>query len=115
MSGRDETSTIGVYRTTEDSAEWARGVLAAALMANADWLVVDEIGPLELRHNGGFAFALAPLADPIRIPNAIVIVRSELAGELAERVGRTDTVFVEVTEANRFDIPAQLVRLAQAA
>jgi nucleoside-triphosphatase THEP1 len=89
--------------------------LAAALTANADWLVIDEIGPLELHHNSGFAFALGPLADPERIPNALVIVRPELASELAERIGRTDTVFVEVTEANRLEIPSQLVRLVQAA
>jgi len=77
--------------------------------------VVDEIGPLELHQNRGFAFALKALADPERIPNAIVIVRPELTEELTERIGRTDTVYVEVTEANRLDIPGQLVRLVQAA
>ena len=115
VAGPDETPTVGIYLLTEEATEWARGVLSRALTANSDWLVLDEIGPLELRHNGGFAFALAPLADPERIPNAIVLVRSELAGELAERVGRTDTVTVEVTEANRLDVPGQLVRLVQAA
>jgi len=113
--GRDEKPTVGVYQVSEDATEWARGVLAAALMANADWLVVDEIGPLELHQNRGFAFALKALADPERIPNAIVIVRPELTEELTERIGRTDTVYVEVTEANRLDIPGQLVRLVQAA
>ena len=115
VAGQDEIPTVGVYRVAEDATDWARGVLAAALTANADWLVIDEIGPLELHHNSGFAFALRPLADPERIPNAIVIVRPELAGELAERLGRTDTVFVEVTDANRLEIPGQLVRLVQAA
>ena len=115
VAGPDETPTVGIYLVTDEATEWARGVLAAALTANADWLVIDEIGPLELHHNRGFAFALAPLADPERIPNAIVIVRPELARELAERVGRTDTVYVEVTDANRLEIPSQLVRLVQAA
>jgi nucleoside-triphosphatase THEP1 len=115
VAGPDETPTVGVYRVLDGATEWARGILAAALTANADWLVIDEIGPLELHHNSGFAFALEPLADPERIPNAIVIVRPELVGELAERLGRTDTVFVEVTEANRLEIPGQLVRLIQAA
>jgi len=113
--GQDETPTVGVYRVLDGATEWARGVLAAALLANADWLVIDEIGLLELHHGTGFAFALEPLADPERIPNAIVIVRSELASELVGRLGRTDTVFVEVTEANHIEIPNQLVRLIQAA
>jgi nucleoside-triphosphatase THEP1 len=94
VAGQDEIPTVGVYRVAEEATDWARGVLAAALTANADWLVIDEIGPLELHHNSGFAFALGPLA---------------------ERIGRTDTVFVEVTEANRLEIPSQLVRLVQAA
>jgi nucleoside-triphosphatase THEP1 len=113
--GQDETPTVGVYRVIDGATEWARGVLATALLANADWLVIDEIGLLELRYGTGFAFALEPLADPERIPNAIVIVRSELVGELTGRLGRTDTVFVEVTEANHLEIPNQLVRLIQAA
>jgi nucleoside-triphosphatase THEP1 len=115
VAGQDEIPTVGVYRVSEDATDWARDVLAAALTANADWLVIDEIGPLELHHNSGFAFALGPLADPERIPNALVIVRPELASELSERIGRTDTVFLEVTEANRLEIPGQLVRLVEAA
>lgn len=114
VAGPDEMRTVGVYRVLDGATEWARGVLATALTANADWLVIDEIGPLELHRNSGFAFALEPLADPERIPNAIVIVRPELVAELAERLGRTDTVFVEVTAANRLDVPGQLVRLVQA-
>jgi nucleoside-triphosphatase THEP1 len=115
VAGPGEIPTVGIYRLSEEATDWARGVLAAALTSNADWLVIDEIGPLELHHNSGFAFALEPLADPERIPNAIVIVRPELVSELAERLGRTDTVFVEVTDANRLEIPSQLVRLVQAA
>jgi nucleoside-triphosphatase THEP1 len=110
-----EPSTIGVYRMTDEAVDWAQRVLAAALRADADWLVVDEIGPLELSQGGGFAFALQPLADPERVPNAIVIVRESLVNELAERLGRTDIVQVQVTPANRAEIPARLVRLVRAA
>jgi nucleoside-triphosphatase THEP1 len=90
-------------------------VLAAALLANTDWLVVDEIGPLELHHGGGFAFALDPLADPLRVPNSVVLVRQTLVGELAERLGRPDMMRVEVTEANRTRVPAQLYEMIRAA
>lgn len=110
-----EEATIGVYRLMEGAVEWARGVLAAALLADTDWLVVDEIGPLELQRGTGFVFALAPLADPARIPNAIVLVRAALADELADRLGRPDLVKVTVTKANRAEIPAQLVRLVREA
>jgi len=112
--GPDESPTIGVYQLVDGATEWARGVLAAALLANVDWLVVDEIGPLELQRGGGFAFALDALADPERIPNAIVLVREEFVEELAGRLGRSDMIRVRVTEANRFDIPNQLVKLVRA-
>jgi nucleoside-triphosphatase THEP1 len=110
---REDSPDVGVYRLETDAIDWARGVLAAALFSDIDLLVIDEIGPLELRQGGGFAFALDPLGDPVRIPNAIVVVREDLAGELAERLGREDAITVRVTEANRAEVPGQLVRLVR--
>ena len=112
---RDQNPDVGVYRLEADAIDWARGVLASALFSDIDLLVIDEIGPLELHRGGGFAFALEPLADPERIPNAIVIVRRELVDELAERLGRPDMVRVEVTPDGRGQAPAQLVKLVQEA
>jgi nucleoside-triphosphatase THEP1 len=113
ISEPGEATTVGIYRITSEGVEWARRVLAAALLANADWVVVDEIGPLELQQGAGFAFALEPLADPLRVPNAIVIVRETLCQTLAERLGRTDIVQVHVTAQNRSQVPAQLVKLVK--
>lgn len=110
-----ERADVGAYKLEEHAVEWARAILSAALLANVDWLVIDEIGPLELHKGGGFSFALEPLADPLRVPNAIVIVRPELMAELAERLGRMDVVRLEVTEANRASAPGQLVKLVLAA
>ena len=112
---RDQNPDVGVYRLEEDAIDWARSVLAAALFSDTDLLVIDEIGPLELKRGGGFAFALQPLADPERIPNAIVIVRQELVDELSERMGRPDMVRVQVTEDRRGQTPGQLVKLVQEA
>jgi nucleoside-triphosphatase THEP1 len=112
---RDENPDVGVYRIEADAIDWARGVLAAALFSDIDLLVIDEIGPLELHRGGGFAFALEPLSDPERIPNAIAIVRRELVDELAERLGRPDMVRVEVTPDGRGNVPAQIVKLVRAA
>jgi nucleoside-triphosphatase THEP1 len=111
---REENPDVGVYRLESDAIDWARGVLAAALFSDIDLLVIDEIGPLELNRGTGFAFALEPLADPERIPNAIAIVRRELVNELAERLGRPDMVRVEVTPVGRGSVPAQIVKLVQA-
>lgn len=111
----DQDPDVGVYRLESDAIQWARDVLAAAIFSDIDLLVIDEIGPLELKRGGGFAFALEPLADPERIPNAIVIVRQELVDDLAERLGRPDMVRVIVTEDGRVQAPVQLVKLVQEA
>jgi nucleoside-triphosphatase THEP1 len=108
---RDQNPDVGVYRLEPDATDWARGVLASALLSDMDLLVIDEIGPLELHKGRGFAFALDPLADPVRIPNAVVLVRLELVAELSERLGRPDMVQLLVTEENRSQAPAQLVRM----
>lgn len=110
-----EVADVGEYRLEEHAVDWAKAILSGALLANVDWLVIDEIGPLELHKGQGFAFALEPLADSLRVPNAIVIVRPELVSELAERLGRTDIVLMEVREAQRAEAPAQLVKLIMAA
>jgi nucleoside-triphosphatase THEP1 len=106
-----ETADVGAYRLEEHAIEWAKAILSGALLANIDWLVIDEIGPLELHRGKGFAFALEPLADPLRVPHALVIVRPELVEELAERLGRTDLVRFEVTQEDRLTAPAKLTKL----
>ena len=108
---RHAAATVGVYQVCEEAVVWARRVLSAALLANVDWLVVDEIGPLELEQGRGFAFALDALADPLRVPNAIVIVRQRYVEELAQRLGRADIVRLLVTVENRSQVTAQLVKL----
>lgn len=113
--GPEDGPDVGVYRLEPDAIDWARGVMAAALFSDIDLLVIDEIGPLELHRGGGFAFAIEPLSDPERIPNAIAIVRWELVEELAERLGRADMVRVEVTADARGNVPAQIVKLVQEA
>ena len=110
-----ENATIGIYRMVEGATEWARRVMSAALIANIDWLVIDEIGPLELHHGGGFAFALEPLGDPVQVPNAIVTVRESLVDELAERLGRLDTLRIHVTADARGQLPDYLASLVRSA
>ena len=54
-------------------------------------LVIDEIGPLELRRGGGLTAALELLdAGPAPAwPHALVVVRATLAEEVAERMSPT--------------------------
>lgn len=61
---------------------------AAEKDAHTGLLVIDEIGPLELRRGGGLTAALTLLdAGPApNWPHALVVVRSSLAEEVAARL-----------------------------
>lgn len=43
---------IGDYRFNKDVFSWAQNVLLNSLDKNLDWLIIDEIGPLELDGKG---------------------------------------------------------------
>lgn len=43
---------IGNYRFSKDVFLWAQNVLLNSLDKNLEWLIIDEIGPLELDGNG---------------------------------------------------------------
>ena len=48
----DELVTIGRYSFLASSFEWARNELQSALALKPRWLIIDEIGPLELSGSG---------------------------------------------------------------
>ena len=76
---------IGPYRFRQAAFDWAHDrLLDAADASRAKYLVVDEIGPLELRGE-----ALAPALDALlarpSLPEPIVIVRDSLTDAVAAR------------------------------
>ncbi|MCR4407944.1 MAG: nucleoside-triphosphatase [Anaerolineae bacterium] len=74
---------VGCYYFMADAFPWANAVIASAVEAGCDLLVVDEIGPLELMQGGGLIPAL-DLLDAI--PRALVVVRLSLVEALRNRL-----------------------------
>ncbi len=62
------------------------GERAVAAGADADLLIVDELGPLELRGGRGWAGALAVLREG-RFRSALVVCRPELLDDLWQALG----------------------------
>jgi nucleoside-triphosphatase THEP1 len=101
----------GRYRFVDCTLEWGTRVLAEA--GPCDLLVVDELGPLELEKGQGFVRALDVLVEG-RFCLALVVVRPELLDEVRGRLRGEELDVVEVTLANREELPLQVVnRLAQ--
>lgn len=48
----NKSISIGKYNFSKDTFAWCRQILNDCLNKNLDWIVIDEIGPLELEGKG---------------------------------------------------------------
>ncbi len=99
---------VGRYTFDPSVLAWVNGVLAAAIVARPDLLVVDEIGPLELEWGSGLAPVLEPLAAG-RVPRALVVVRTWLLDALRARLRRIPTAIFTVDVETRESAPERVV------
>lgn len=77
--------TIGPHRFDGDVFRWARSELAGALTRRPDWVVVDEVGPLELRGEGlepALGDALAAVRSADASPRVLLVVRDSLVARV---------------------------------
>lgn len=76
----DETDVleVGKYRFSKASFDKASGILLAALRQVKGYIIVDEIGPLELQGLGFAATITAMLTDEKNKLQIVIVVREEL-------------------------------------
>jgi nucleoside-triphosphatase len=98
---------VGRYAFDPAVLAWANEVLAKAVEARPDLLVVDEIGPLELERGGGLAPVLEPLAAG-RAPRALVVVRAWLLDALQARLSGIPVATFTVDGATREQVPQRI-------
>ena len=87
---------------------WARQRLSRA--TPCDFLVIDEIGPLELERGEGWANAVDVLRDG-DFGLALVVVRPELLAQAKKVLPNGTTLVLRATRENRDLLPATLLRL----
>ncbi len=99
--------TIGPYRFDPEVMQWALERVLRALAAPIDAVIIDEIGPLELIHQKGFAPALKELAFA-QAASVILVVRVELLVRLQETLSSFQPLTITLTLANRVQVPMRL-------
>ncbi len=99
-------ASVGIWRFLEATLAWGNAVLAAA--ADADLLVIDEIGPLELETGRGLTAAFPALCSG-KARTAVVAVRPRLAERLAAALAPCQPKIIRLTPENRDTIPLLLV------
>ena len=91
-----------------DSVRWGRHELERCATGNADLLVVDQIGPLELVAGSGWSNAVDALLKA-RFGLALVVVNPLVLEELRRCIGDWRPVDVEANDATRDLLPEYIV------
>ena len=79
----------------EETLAWGNEALAAA--GEADLVLIDELGPLELTHGRGLSAGPA-LLDGGRCRAAVVVIRPELLEQARARWSRAELLAVPAWE-----------------
>ena len=96
LAERGDHDGLG-WRFDPDALQWGSDVLQAA--TPCDVLVVDELGPLELKHNKGWTVACDVL-DARNFLVALIVVRPSLIQTLKQRLRGHDLAAIPVTESS---------------
>ncbi len=67
------TISVGKYLFDENAFEWARNILINSINNKIEWLIIDEVGPLELKGNG-LEPAIKKIIDVLIKQNKIKII-----------------------------------------
>lgn len=97
------------YSFAAAAFSWVIRRLRAAISQGCDLLVVDEIGPLELKQGKGLAPLLSDLSAE-RLPRLLLVVRPELTGQLRKRLPDVSFRTFTVTQENRQALPRAIVK-----
>lgn len=86
--------TIGKYRFSKAAFQKAISVLEAEANQQNGWLIVDELGPLELKKSGFYNTVrdLLNTNTPLKI---ILVIRQSLLGEMTELFGISNYAVVD--------------------
>ena len=82
---------VGDYTISRDGILFACGAIKRAVERRCDLVVIDEVGPLELRGNGLMPAVELALASPV---NVLIVVRSSLKGALQRHFPEYEFVVV---------------------
>ena len=74
--------SVGDYAISRRGISFARGAIERAIENRCDWVVIDEVGPLELDGKGLMPAVESALASPA---NVLIVVRTSLEEALQRR------------------------------
>jgi len=104
---------VSKYRVNVKNVDEMSEAAIQRALDEADFIVIDEIAPMET-HSEGFKHAVRAALDSDK-PLLAVIHQRTMTGFIGEVKARSDVKIFEVTEKTRAMLPNQLVELVIAA
>ena len=99
----EESLTVGKYRFSINAFSKAKIIIEkAALNPTNGWVVIDELGPLELNKNGFYLITHELLNSTIRKKGMILVVREGLVGSMIELFQLTNKHIRIITPTDDF-------------
>lgn len=104
---------VSKYRVNVSNVDAMSGASIARALEEADFVVIDEIAPMEVRSEGFKRAVIAALDSPK--PLLAAIHQRTTSGFIGEVKSRRDVKIFEVTPSNRERLPAELARMVEEA
>ena len=89
---KENIITVGKYKFDKSVFEWGCEVIANAIEENPEWIVIDEVGPLELQGEG-FAKAVNKVFSHQNIlvrTNLVLVIRDSLMTDFLNHYNLTE-------------------------
>ena len=103
---------VSKYRVNVANVDELSELAINRALYGADFLVIDEIAPMEI-NSEGFKRAVIAALDSSKPVLAVIHQRTE-AGFIGKIKAREDVQIFEVTQSNRENLPDQLAKAVQA-
>jgi len=94
-SSQENIIKIGKYNFDKSVFEWATEIILDAIKSNPEWLIIDEVGPLELQGEG-LARAVNKVLSNQNIlvgTNLVLIVRDSLMNDFLNHYNLSENDF----------------------
>lgn len=105
------------FSFSREALAWGAEILRREIEAAPDLIVLDEVGPLEIKWDSGFREVLEGLigaaggpGGPREVPRVLVTTRPSLAAVLAARFAAGTAAVVELTEENRGSLAEKIAK-----
>lgn len=84
---KKEIVHIGSFNFLKDSFDWAKKEIEKSLLLKPDWMIIDEVGMLELKGKGFDSALKAMLKEKYESINFLFVIRDRLVSAVISNYG----------------------------